>query len=144
MAWQWIAPRAGATVVDPADLQKLERVREAGKRLRAAGVRSVWLYGAGRHTDWLMENRDALGLEIAGLTDDAVSGVVRHGFRVLPPREIAPTTHVLLSSDAHEEKLWTASKALRQRGVTVWRLYARGEVAISASGISPPGLSIGA
>lgn len=146
MAWQWIAQRAGATSLDARDLEKLERLREAGRRLRSAAVESVWLYGAGRHTAWLLENRDALGVTIAGVADDSLSGTARLGFDIVAPTQLPPRAHVLLSSDAHEQSLWSKAGALRERGVTVWRLYTRGEggVAISASGISPPGVSIGA
>jgi hypothetical protein len=144
VAWQWISQRCGLSAVSAADAQKLERLQEAGRRLRAAGVSSVWLYGAGRHTSWLLENRDALGVGLEGIADDALAGSTNAGFRVHAPRELPPRCHVLLSSDAHEERLWQAASGLRQRGITVWRLHTRGDVAISASGISPPGLSIGA
>ena len=144
LAWQWIAARAGNTPIDPVELERLSRIREAGRRLRSAGADAVWLYGAGRHTAWLMENRDALGMEIAGLADDALAGETRHGFGIVAPADLPPRCHVLLSSDAHEDRLWRSAACLRQRGVTVWRLYARGEPTISSSGISPPGLSIGA
>ncbi|MEX2218276.1 MAG: glycosyltransferase [Phycisphaerales bacterium] len=144
LAYQWVAQRAGPTALSPEELQKLDRLREVGRRLRDAGVPAVWLYGAGKHTAWLMENRDALGLEVRGLADDTLAGDRHHGFTVVLPAQIPPSTHVLLSSDHHEERLWAASAALRRRGVTVWRLYTRGEVAVSSSAISPPGVSIGA
>jgi hypothetical protein len=144
LAWQWIAPRAGQTALNSRELGKLERLREAGRRLRSAGVATVWLYGAGRHTAWLLENRDALGVQIAGLADDALAGADHHGFSVIFPATIPPRAHVVLSSDAHEDRLWHAAAGLRERGITVWRLYTKGEVAISASEISPPSISIGA
>ena len=53
LAWQWIAGKAGR-LGDP----RLMRLRECGRRMRAAGVRRAFLYGAGRHTSWLLDNAD--------------------------------------------------------------------------------------
>lgn len=122
-AWQWIAQRAGRCWNSLADLHRLDRVRAAGRRLAAAGVREVWLYGAGRHTAWLLENLDALGVPVAGIADDRLAGGHRCGRDIASPGEIPTGAHVLLSSDAHEPELRRAAAPLEPRGVTVWPIY---------------------
>lgn len=118
LAWQWIAARAGRHT----DL-KLDILRRAAARLREADVKQIWLYGAGRHTAWLVDNADEVGAPIAGIIDDACAGAQRHGFTIVSPAAIPDDADVLLSSDAHEDTLWEASLTLRSRGVRVWRLY---------------------
>jgi Glycosyl transferase family 2 len=117
LAWQWVAARAHGR-----DQEKRLALRTAGQRLRAAGVTEVWLYGAGRHTAWLLENTDELGLPIAGIIDDNLVGAECRGRPVSDPTETPTDAHVLISSDSHEEALWEASLPLRARGVQVWRL----------------------
>lgn len=126
LAWQWIAQRAGEHW-NPGDLQKLEAVRRLSDRLAAAGVREVWLYGAGRHTGWLLENLDALGVRIAGVADDGLAGASRWGLDVAAPAEIPAGAEVVLSSDAHEARLLAASVPLRERGSRVWCIYGSAE-----------------
>jgi len=145
MAWQWIAQRAGLHWANLADLNKLDHVRAAGRRLAAAGVKTVWLYGAGRHTGWLLENLDALGAGIAGIADDRLIGASRHGHDIVSPADIPAGANVLISSDAHEDALWTSAGRLRARGINIWRIYgaAPAEPPTNAAGISPPGMMIG-
>lgn len=109
------------------------RGREAGRaahirpvieQLKAAGVRSVWLYGAGAHTSWLLPQLRDLQLEVAGIIDDALAGTQRHGHSVRAPGTIPAGDSVLLSSDSREPALWEASRPLREKGVRVHRLYA--------------------
>ena len=95
----------------------------AGQRLRAEGHSSVWLYGAGAHTAWVMDHAAHLGMEIAGIVDDHAPGRALAGIIVQKPSAVAEGACVLLSSDAHEDKLWNASAELRARGVRVERLY---------------------
>lgn len=118
MAWQWVAGRAGK-LCDP----RLARLREAGRRLVRAGVGRVWLYGAGRHTAWLMDNTDELGVQVAGIADDRLAGAERCGLAVVAPDAVPDDADVLISSDSQEPKLWEASLPMRVRGVRVWRIY---------------------
>lgn len=95
----------------------------AGQRLRAEGFTSVWLYGAGAHTSWVLDHAAYLGASVAGIVDDRAAGLELGGFVVREPRTVPDGASVLLSSDAHEDALWTASAELRARGVRVERLY---------------------
>jgi hypothetical protein len=98
-------------------------LRARGEALRSAGVRRVWLWGAGDHTRWLVEHAGELGLEIAGIVDDNHAGADMHGFGVGRPDALAPGDVALISSDWHEEAIWLASAGARARGVRVVRLY---------------------
>lgn len=95
----------------------------AGQRLRAEGYSTAWLYGAGAHTAWVLDNVSYLALEIAGIVDDRVAGRELGGFVVREPRSVPDGACVLLSSDGHEDTMWNASTELRARGVRVERLY---------------------
>jgi hypothetical protein len=118
LAYQLIAQRAGIF-----SDTKLDRLRDAGRRIREAGVASVWLYGAGRHTTFVMDNLDVLALEIAGIAEDHLAGAERFGRVIAAPGEVPDNAEVLLSSDAHEDRLYDASLPLRARGARVWRIY---------------------
>jgi hypothetical protein len=120
LARQWIAGRAGR-LADP----RLSRLREAGRGLVRAGVQQVWLYGAGRHTAWLIDNADELGVEIAGIADDDLAGTERYGMVVRAPPEVPDDAEALISSDSQESRLWEASLPMRARGVRVWGIYGR-------------------
>jgi hypothetical protein len=122
MAWLFCQFRMGVAPAHAWTVCRLSRLREVGRELRRAGVRRVWLYGAGRHTGWVLDHADELP-EIAGIVDDACAGMVRYGRLVAAPDEVRPGEYVLLSSDWHEEALWSASAPLRERGVNVWGLY---------------------
>lgn len=97
--------------------------REAGGRLRRAGAQSVWLWGAGAHSAWLLQHRELLNVGIRGLIDDRAPGRLLGGLRAEPPSVAAPGEHVLLSSETFEHAMWQASEPLRARGVRVWRFY---------------------
>lgn len=112
---------------------RLARLREVGSLIRSSGVRRLWLWGAGRHTRWVLENKGSLGLDIAGVVDDARAGDLFEHAPVANPSSLGTGDHVLLSSDAHEDAMWTSSASARARGVTVWRLYG-GSLHASAAG----------
>lgn len=95
----------------------------AGQRLCGDGFASVWLYGAGAHTAWVLNHAAYLGIAVAGIVDDRAAGLELGGFVVREPRTVPDGACVLLSSDAHEDALWAASAELRVRGVRVKRLY---------------------
>lgn len=123
LAWWWCARAAGRLGLPLFEAVRLSRVREAGERIREAGVADVWLYGAGKHTRWLLNNSDELQLPVRGVIDDTRRGEALGSFVVQSPDELAAGDHVLLSSDAHEEQLWDRSLVLRARAVRVWRIY---------------------
>jgi len=123
---QWANP---GSHVQAFDVARGARVREVGRAMRLAGVEKVWIWGAGRHTGWLLDHLDDLGVEISGIVDDSLAGQVRFGFGVEPPGVLQGGDEVLLSSDWHEDAMWDSSSVVRARGVRVWRVY--GEVMCS-------------
>jgi hypothetical protein len=123
LAWHWARQIVPPMVVKAAEVCRMSRLRETGGVLRDAGAERLWLWGAGRHTGWLLDHRADVGLPIAGIVDDALAGEHRHGFAVSAPSALCAGEHVLISSDAFEEAIWEASAPLRQRGVHVHRLY---------------------
>lgn len=123
LAWLWGSWTSPGSHLRAFDAARAARVREVGRELRGAGVSAVWLWGAGRHTDWLLRHADDLGVPIVGIVDDALAGRERFGYRIETPAAIGGGEHVLLSSDWHEEAMWASAAAHRGRGVRVWRLY---------------------
>lgn len=117
-----LAGQGGGTPASVLAACRVSRLRDVGRRLAGAGVRSVYLYGAGRHSVWLLAHRDDLGLPVHGVVDDFATAPL-NGLPLLRPDDLRTGDHVLLSSDYHEDQLWTASEPLRRRGVRVWRLY---------------------
>lgn len=122
LAWlhtQWANPPAPRRAVEAC---RLSRAREIGEALRRAGVEAVWLWGAGDHTRWLLDS-EGLGVAVRGLVDDALAGQERLGLAVHAPEAMMPGETVILSSDWHEEAMWSASASARARGVRVVRFY---------------------
>jgi hypothetical protein len=127
LAWlwrEWFTPPLPRRAME---VCRRARLREVGASLRGAGVREVWLWGAGEHTRWVLEHRAELGVRIAGIVDDGVAGEERFGSAVRAPETLHAGTCVLLSSDWHEEAMWDRSGFLRQRGVQVMRMYGSAE-----------------
>lgn len=120
----WIHWRQTARSAATPELCRLARVREVVRSMAAGGMRTAWLWGAGRHTAWLIGAAGRVGLSIRGIVDDAAAGSVRHGFTVADASILATGDWVLISSDGFEEAIWQSSSAARARGVRVWRLYA--------------------
>lgn len=121
-AWFWANERA-ASSRSHAEPVRAALLTLAGQRLRAEGFASVWLYGAGAHTAWLLEHASHLGMGVEGIIDDAATGKELGGMIVQSPSAVPGSACVLLSSDAHEDALWDAAACLRARGVRVERLY---------------------
>lgn len=117
---RWFFPPMSSKAIDAC---RRSRLREVGADLRRRGATSVTLWGAGAHTGWLLDHREDLGVEVRGIVDDVLTGQDRFGFRVAPPGSVNDDDVVLLSSDWHEDSLWTKASTLRERGVTVLRLY---------------------
>ncbi len=123
-AWlfgQWASP---GSHVKAFDVARGARLREVGRAMQDAGVTRVWLWGAGRHTGWLLDHVDDLGVPVAGIVDDALAGQERFGRVIESPQAMRGGEHVLLSSDWHEDAMWASSAEARGRGVRVWRMYA--------------------
>lgn len=99
------------------------RLREVGAAIATAGASELFLWGAGAHTRWVLHHTADLGLKIRGIVDDSADAPDIGGFETSLPRTLPPGSHVLLSSDWHEEALWRSSTPHRARGVKVWRLY---------------------
>ncbi len=123
IAWlwdQWNRPAASRRALDCA---RRARLREVARDVRDAGAEELWLWGVGEHTRWLLGNAGQLGMPVAGLVDDALAGTTRFGFMVGAPVSLVPGSHVLISSDSHEDDIWVSSAPHRVRGIRVWRLY---------------------
>jgi hypothetical protein len=120
LAWQ----RQGGGAAVP-DLCRRARVREVAGLMRAAGAGEIHLWGAGRHTGWLLEDQSRLAVQVAGIVDDAGAGSERMGFTIENPARLGPGSWVLISSDGFEEQIWRASEGARSRGVRVWRIYGK-------------------
>jgi len=123
-AWGWARHVRGAVPMGAVEAGRRALLREVGCSVRAAGINEVWLWGAGRHSAWLLANLDHLGLRVVGIVDDHSCGSMFQGIELVSPDELDAGTSVLLSSDTREEQMWASSAAARARGVRVWRLYA--------------------
>lgn len=136
-ALTWLRTVRGHTPAAALEAGRVALLREAGAALRACSATRVWLWGAGRHTEWVLRHLDDLGLPVAGIVDDDAHGTNAHGHPVRHPDELDAACHVLLSSDVHEQAMWASSAAARARGVRVMRLYAdnahrRGMIGVAA------------
>jgi hypothetical protein len=129
LAWLLAVKGVAESTVPVLEVCRRSRLREVGRELLAAGAGAgggVWLWGAGRHTAWVLEHRSDLGVRIRGVVDDApIAGGVS-GMKVGAPGDLCAGDHVLLSSDRHEEAMWSSSAPHRERGVRVWRMYGGG------------------
>ncbi len=118
MEWKQAAGRPAV-----ADVCRLARVREVLAQMRAHGAARIILWGAGRHTQWLLEHAAQVSLELGGIVDDAAAGQRRWGIEVQSPRALGAGDWVLISSDGFEAEIWEASREARARGARVWRVY---------------------
>jgi len=123
MAWLYATAQAHGASISVMHTCKGSRLRERGRELRALGIRRLWLWGAGRHTQWVLEHATDLNIKVEGIVDDVHSGEVRFGFVILNPGDLLAGSHVLLSSDQYEDEMWARSGALLARGVFVHGLY---------------------
>lgn len=97
-------------------------------RLAQRGIKRIALYGAGSHTQWLLESWHACGVEIAGIIDDAPRAPSVRGVKVVTPDAahdlLGGVGAIVPSSDAHEEAIVRRASALaEERGVPVIRVY---------------------
>lgn len=104
---------------------RISRIRAVTGSMKSQGASSLYLWGAGRHTRWLLEHHGELRIPVAGIVDDVVFGTTRLGFSIGRPEDLSPGDWVLISSDGFEDEIWESSEAVRGRGVNVWRMYER-------------------
>jgi len=96
----------------------------------------MWLFGAGRHTARLLEQKTAweqAGHKIVGLIDDDArfaGNPVHLELPVWSRQKLADAVEsgqaidgLILSSDTFEDHFWQLTAALRTQGVRVFRLY---------------------
>ena len=92
-----------------------------------------YLYGAGRHTARLLMEKsrwEAKGHRLIGLIDDHPryqQDPQAHGLPVISLAAATTTLSardiVILSTDTFEHQFWKQTEPLRQRGITIHRLY---------------------
>jgi hypothetical protein len=119
----WARSHSAAPPTRAVETARIALLHQLGAQLREDNVDRLWLWGAGRHTAWLLAHPGWFHGRIAGIVDDHRSGHMVHGFVVDPPSKLCPGDHVLLSSDTQEATMWASSADARARGVIVWRLY---------------------
>lgn len=122
-AWLWCRHRTSESQWPAMEAGRRARMREMGRALREAGVASVWVWGAGSHTAWVLDHQGDLGVKIEGVVDDERVGESIGSFRVVASDGIGSGDSALISSDTAEEFLWRASAGARSRGARVWRVY---------------------
>jgi SAM-dependent methyltransferase len=101
---------------DLAALFRVRFIRELWRRLgRDLGDRPIALYGAGRHTAWLLNTVADVegGPRIAFILDDAAKADVLAGYPVVKPSDARPedVASVFVSSDSNEAKLAERAQA---------------------------------
>ena len=124
MAYLWATARAPHASRGAFETCRLSRLREIGQQMRKRGVESVWLWGAGSHTQWVLEHAEVGGIRVAGIVDDALAGERRFGFVVASPDSLKRGQTALISTDAFEDRIWRSSSSVRDAGVEVVRFYA--------------------
>ncbi len=91
------------------------------------GVRTILIYGAGKHTRDMIALFDSYPIDIAGIVDDNPKAVRPSVFPwpVMHPdeceRSLADT--VLISSYTHETNMWQKREQFKARGLSVERIY---------------------
>jgi hypothetical protein len=96
----------------------------AARRLAVRGLRTIALYGAGRHTaDLLRSGWPGPEIKVAAVLDDyATSGSIV-GVPVVQPASAPAVDAVVISSRAHEEQLAQAAARVFDARVPVIRMY---------------------
>lgn len=121
-----------------------DRARQAAVHALVRGHRRIAIYGAGTHTSVVAEVFRGLPLEVVAVIDDDAgkSGANVQGWPIRTPGEaltLRPDA-VLLSSNAHENRLWASAERFRGAGVDVMRLYPETEggveIAADSGGLS--------
>jgi hypothetical protein len=114
-------PRSGDRERSQQELQAAcQRVARA---LQKAGIRRIVLYGAGQHTERLLQSHHLASCEIAGILDDRASCSEVMGIPVFRPDEFRSRRPcaTIISSDTLQSQLF---KKAKQHGLkSVYRLY---------------------
>ncbi len=98
-------------------------------QLRDAGHTRIALFGAGSHTEWLLENRlDFPAVEIACVIDDSPCADSIHGIPIVMPTEVGAlleeVTAIVPSSDAYEAQIIARAQAqFDERKYLIPRVY---------------------
>lgn len=137
------AQAAAGTRPETIEAGRLSRLRELSTKLRWYGVPSLWLWGAGKHTEWVLAHESEIAQPILGVVDDRRAGEKIGFLQISSPSELPDDAHVLLSSDAWEDEMWAASAGARARGVTVWRFYGIQDTHQTGSGSLHSALAVG-
>lgn len=137
-------------MIDYASHFRRRFIRELWRRLgRDAGDRPIALYGAGRHTAWLLETVADVerGPRIAFVLDDAPASDRLSGVPIVRPSERSPSdvAFVVVSSDARESELsvrareWAGSGADSHRAEVIepYRGLPAGPYSADASSDAP-------
>lgn len=100
--------------------------RQAARRCEAMGMRRVALYGAGEHTDELLEyGWPGEGLDLVAILDDHPRQEQIRGVRVVQPDQIdKPVDGIVISSETHEQALSDAAmRSFGGLGTPIVRIY---------------------
>lgn len=101
-------------------------IESIAERCAASGYRRIALYGAGRHTAPIIRQPWAWhGIAVVAVLDDHPTEESLSGVPIVRAGEFrAPVDAVVISSDAHEEPMFTRALGLfGPRGVPVVRIY---------------------
>lgn len=123
----------------------VDTMKKAIDRCAAEGLNPIALYGAGTHTKQVSAALMETTARIACLIDDRADAQGKRlwGYPIVS-REQAVTLGVkavILSANAHEQRLWAATGDLRERGIKVVPLYATPEQLEAAAGVTGAVLS---
>ena len=163
VAYLWGKARAAGASAGVPEVCRQARVREVTRSIveTIGPGATVTLFGAGRHSAWLVRNQSKLGVPIGAIMDDALdAGLIEAGsegdvpdgfgaerggrrlwgYPVVKREWIKPGEHVLVSSEVHEAAMVKSLRPLRERGVHVWTIY--GDVMYWAP-IAPPTSAVG-
>lgn len=101
-------------------------VRICWERLAIQGVTNVILFGAGKHTDWLLHvTHDMPTPAVRLILDDAaIPGETRFGIPVLRPLDATPNGDpIILSTDTHQETFRARCQTLFGERIKLINLY---------------------
>jgi hypothetical protein len=119
--WRWASLHAPAS--SPA-----QRVAQALRRCASQGRSAVALYGAGTHTRRAADALAQPAAQIRCIIDDDPGrcGSTLWGYPVLTLDQAIRSgiDAIVLSSDSHEDTLWSNTAPARSSGIPVMRLYA--------------------
>ncbi len=120
----------------------VDTMSKAIDRCASAGLNPIALYGAGTHTKQVAAALMEPKARIACLIDDRADAQGRRlwGYPVVSREQAMAlgVKAVILSANAHEQRLWAATRDFRAAGIPVFPLYATPEQLESAGQGSSP------